>query len=112
MRLAAALAAAVALALAGPPPAAAQAAADPTRGRLLYDTHCKACHSTQMHWRDQRAATDWPSLLAQVRQWQARGRLDWSDADIEAVAGHLNDTIYRWPRPERRAAWTPGAGRP
>ena len=53
-----------AAALAGP--AAAQ-----NRGELLYTTHCIACHSTQMHWRDQKLVTDWPSLKAQVRRWQA-----------------------------------------
>lgn len=37
-------------------------AADAVRGELLYNTHCVACHSTKMHWRDQRLATDWKSL--------------------------------------------------
>ena len=73
------------------------------RGQLLYETHCITCHNTKMHWRDQRLVTDWPGLLAQVRRWQATAHLDWSDADIEAVAQHLNDRIYRLPRPERRA---------
>lgn len=83
-----------ALALAG-----SAAAQSPTRGQLLYETHCIACHTTQMHWRDQRLATDWPTLLAQVRRWQGEARLSWTEADIEAVARHLNDTIYRHPRP-------------
>lgn len=94
----------LALALAAPLLAGAQPATpDPTRGRLLYETHCVACHSTQMHWRDRRAATDWPSLVAQVERWQARAQLNWPAADVEAVAAHLNTTIYRFARPERRA---------
>jgi mono/diheme cytochrome c family protein len=72
---------------------------EPTRGALLYETHCVACHDSQRHWRDQRLARDWPSLLAQVREWQARAILHWSNADIVEVARHLNDTIYRFPRP-------------
>jgi hypothetical protein len=72
---------------------------EPTRGALLYETHCVACHDSQRHWRDQRLARDWPGLLAQVREWQARASLYWSDADIVEVARHLNDTIYRFPRP-------------
>ena len=65
----------------------AQAPATPTqppasRGQLLYATHCIACHTTQMHWRDQRVVSDWAGLLAQVRAWQARAQLQWSDADI------------------------------
>jgi len=86
-----------------PPPA--------TRGQLLYDTHCIACHTTQMHWRDKHIVTDWAGLLAQVRRWQAAAKLDWSDEDIEAVARHLNDSIYRLPMPERRAQQQPAPAR-
>lgn len=78
-------------------PAAAQAA-EPSRGQLLYGTHCVECHNTQVHWRDQKLATDWASLKAQVRRWQARALLDWSEADIVAVTRHLNASIYRYPQ--------------
>lgn len=69
----------------------------PTRGELLYTTHCIACHDTQMHWRERRLATDWASLRAQVRRWQGAAHLGWSDDDILEVARHLNDRIYRFP---------------
>jgi mono/diheme cytochrome c family protein len=68
-----------------------------SRGELLYETHCIACHSSQMHWRDQRVATDWRSLQREVRRWQQAAALAWTDADIRAVTGFLNDTIYRYP---------------
>ena len=68
----------------------------PTRGKLLYDTHCIACHNSQIHWLDNKAATDWESLKVQVRRWQERAHLQWSEADIVEVARHLNDTIYRY----------------
>lgn len=84
-------------------PAAQAQSAEPSRGRLLYETHCIACHNSQMHWRDQRLARDWPGLVAQVRGWQARAELGWSDGDITEVARHLNDTIYRFQRPLARA---------
>ena len=76
--------------------AAAQTAPGPSRGQLLYGTHCVECHNTQVHWRDGKLATDWISLKAQVRRWQARALLGWSDADIVAVTRHLNDSIYRY----------------
>lgn len=79
------------------------ATADDGRGKLLYETHCIACHTTQMHWRAKRQASDWGSLLAQVTRWQAEARLGWTPADIEAVAHHLNETIYHHPRPQQRA---------
>ncbi len=72
------------------------APASPTRGELLYTTHCIACHSTQMHWRDKRLATDWPSLQAQVRRWQREAKLGWTEDDILEVTRHLNDRIYRY----------------
>jgi hypothetical protein len=83
--------------------ALAQAPALPaSRGALLYDTHCIACHNSQMHWRDRRLVTDWDSLTAQVRHWQEIGRLGWSESDVVEVARHLNETIYRLPQASRR----------
>lgn len=67
-----------------------------SRGELLYTTHCVACHTTQMHWREHRAASDWPRLQAQVRRWQGAASLAWSDSDILDVARYLNDTIYKY----------------
>lgn len=69
----------------------------PTRGELLYGTHCIACHREQMHWRDKRVAVDWPSLKVQVALWQGRALLGWSDEDVTEVARFLNDTIYHYP---------------
>ena len=84
--------------------AAAQAqvppAPEPSRGALLYTTHCLECHTQQMHWRTLRQARDWDTLKAQVRRWQASANLRWSEADITAVATHLNDTIYQFPVPQ------------
>jgi mono/diheme cytochrome c family protein len=79
---------------------AAQAQA-PSRGELLYTTHCVACHTTQMHWRENKLATDWDTLKAQVRRWQGVARLAWTEADVDEVARYLNDTIYRYPEPAR-----------
>lgn len=75
---------------------------EPTRGRLLYETHCIACHTTQMHWRDNSVVSDWAGLEAQVRRWQERAKLQWSEADVLEVARHLNATIYRLPQPAGR----------
>jgi mono/diheme cytochrome c family protein len=81
----------------------AQAVPPPTRGQLLYSTHCIECHSTQMHWRSNKQARDWESLKAQVRRWQATANLAWTEADISDVARHLNETIYQFPLPQERA---------
>jgi mono/diheme cytochrome c family protein len=78
----------------------AQAQAPPPggtpRGELLYATHCVACHTTQMHWRERKLATDWTSLKAQVRRWQANAGLGWSEGDVVEVARYLNALYYRF----------------
>jgi len=80
----------------------------PTRGELLYTTHCIACHNSQMHWRDQRLATDWASLLGQVQAWQVRENLAWSGDDVLEVTRHLNESIYRFAAPPAPARSAPG----
>ena len=97
------------LAVAGPL-VHAQAVPAPGRGQLLYETHCISCHSTQMHWRNEKRAKDWASLVVQVRRWQGTAGLQWSDADINAVARHLNETIYRYPREQRVSGLGESAG--
>ena len=90
----------------------AQGTPAPSRGQLLYTTHCIACHTTQMHWRDERRAVDWETLKGQVRRWQGNAGLQWADADIVEVARHLNDTIYHYPQTaDRVSAASPRAVR-
>lgn len=81
----------------------AGARADAARGALLYDNHCIACHSTQMHWRDQRLANDWASLRALVQRWQGAAQLNWSDEELDDVTRHLNERFYRFEEPGRRS---------
>ena len=89
------------IAMAMPVVAAAftQAALAQSRGELLYTTHCIACHTTQMHWRDNRRATDWNGLAAQVRRWQGTALLNWSEPDVLDVTGYLSERFYRFPQP-------------
>jgi CxxC motif-containing protein (DUF1111 family) len=84
-------------ALALPAPLNAQQPRSESRGQLLYAVHCIACHSTQIHWRNERKATDWISLTAQVRRWQGNSGLQWTEEDVVEVALFLNETIYRFP---------------
>ena len=90
----------------------AQSVPAETRGQLLYTTHCISCHTTQMHWRNERQAYDWDSLKVQVRRWQGNASLQWSDGDIAEVARHLNDTIYNYPQTADRVSKAgPGGSR-
>lgn len=76
------------------------AAASPSRGELLYTTHCIACHTTRVHWRDRRMVIDYPGLVAQVARWQANTGLGWSSEEILDVARYLDATVYRLPDAE------------
>ena len=66
------------------------------RGELLYSEHCNACHTSKIHWRENKLATDWPSLKAQVRLWQANAGLGWSEEEISDVALYLNAVYYHF----------------
>lgn len=81
-----------------------QGATAESRGQLLYNTHCISCHTSQMHWRDGRLASDWDTLKGQVRRWQGVAGLQWGDADIAEVTRHLNDTIYKFPQTADRVS--------
>lgn len=70
-----------------------------SRGELLYARHCLACHTSQVYWRANRQASDWPSLKAEVQRWQASDRLDWSEEDILGVTHYLNERFYHFTAP-------------
>jgi hypothetical protein len=72
---------------------------DPSRGELLYTTHCIACHTDQVHWRDKALVTDWTSLQLQVWRWQANAKLAWNNGDVADVARYLNTLFYHFPGP-------------
>lgn len=67
-----------------------------SRGELLYTTHCIACHTTEMHWRDKHTVHDRASLQTEVRRWQDTAALGWSESDIVDVSRYLNESIYRF----------------
>lgn len=73
---------------------------DAGRGELLYSTYCIACHDAQVHWRDKKLATNWSSLMSEVRHWEGFARLQWSDDDEHAVARYLNTTYYHYVAPK------------
>ena len=74
---------------------------EPTRGELLYETHCLACHNTEVHWRDKEIAKDWKSLRAEVMRWQKFSSLAWTDKDIDAVTQYVNALCYHYRVPDR-----------
>lgn len=72
-----------------------------TRGELLYSTHCNACHTAKIHWRDKKLAADMDGLKIQVRRWQGNIGLDWTEEEITDVVRYLNAVYYRFPEDEK-----------
>lgn len=81
-------------ALYGRPSLAQSQSQSQSRGELLYNTNCVACHNEKMHWRGRKLVYDWDSLEEQVRRWQQASSLGWRDEDIMEVARYLNGRFY------------------
>ena len=79
-----------------------------TRGALLYSVHCNACHTSKIHWREKRLAKDLGSLKSQVRLWQGRIGLGWTEDEIADVVRYLNAAYYGFPDPSPESAWESG----
>ena len=67
-----------------------------TRGELLYSLHCKSCHTSKIHWRKEKLATNWSTLKAQVVRWQSNIGLGWGEDEITDVTRYLNTTHYHF----------------
>ena len=74
-------------------------AADAARGRQLFETHCIACHSTELYKRPQPKVKDWPQLAQEVRHWQAQTGQRWAQSEVDDVAAYLNERFYHFPHP-------------
>jgi mono/diheme cytochrome c family protein len=79
-------------------------AADWARGRALYQTACDACHTANVHWRDNHKVDSWASLVGEVARWQKNAGQRWGQAEIVDVAGYLNDRFYHLPCPSGECA--------
>ena len=73
--------------------------ADLDRGRMLHETHCRACHDSVAYKRDKKIAATYEDVRAQVVRWQTNTSLRWSDEDIDSVAAYLAKTYYKIPCP-------------
>jgi hypothetical protein len=67
-----------------------------SRGELLYAKNCNVCHTSKVHWRDQKQVKNWDGILVQVRRWQSTLGLNWSEEKILDVANYLNENFYKF----------------
>lgn len=75
----------------------AAGAQDPERGRLVYQTHCGACHSERTH--DERlrpAVKDLAELRDMVARWAPHSKRTYTLDELEDIVQYLNESHYRF----------------
>jgi mono/diheme cytochrome c family protein len=83
--------------------AATASARDASRGALLYDTHCIACHREGLHDRKNSKVSTYADLRFQVERWTAQLGRRFTEADREDLIEYLDATHYRLgQRPPKR----------
>lgn len=66
------------------------------RGEALYQNHCKVCHETMLHDRDDRRARTIEDIRKWTRTWSFHTELDWSESEVNDVADYLNRRFYKF----------------
>ena len=74
-------------------------AADPVRGKTLYETRCIVCHNTSVHQSTSRKATSFAGVRAQVARWSGQLGTSWDPGDVDDITVYLNDLYYKLPCP-------------
>jgi len=73
-------------------------AADPQRGKLLYETHCGICHYEKLHERKTTAIASTAALKLEVVKWAGQTGRRFTPEEIDDVAEYLNQSHYRLAR--------------
>lgn len=78
-------------------PAARAQDADAERGRVLYETHCTACHYGRIHdGRVRPTVRDLSDLRDMVWQWAPHTRRQYTPDELEGIVQYLNGSHYRF----------------
>lgn len=64
------------------------------RGQLLYENHCKVCHTPDIHKRGQSKVETREDIMKFVIKFQNHLKLGWEMKDAEQVADYLNSKYY------------------
>jgi hypothetical protein len=69
------------------------------RGRLLYENHCVACHTSRVHRRSTPVPITRSELRLIVSAWAKSEQLGWTEGEVADVVEFLDSSYYRSPRP-------------
>lgn len=86
-------------------------AADPARGRALYETACIGCHGRSVHARSQKGVHDCDELRATVARFANMQGQNWDADDLDDVAAWLNLRYYGFPITDERCRLGPATER-
>lgn len=67
-----------------------------TRGELLYENHCRVCHESNVHIRNNRRAKSKSDIEYWVTRWSTHLALNWKKQDVIDVVNHLNSAYYKF----------------
>lgn len=70
-------------------------AADPQQGKLLYETHCGACHYEKLHTRKATKIASYAALKTEVSKWAAETGRVFTPAELDDIVEYLNQSHYR-----------------
>jgi hypothetical protein len=74
-------------------------AADPGRGKALYETRCNACHNSSVHQSTSRRASSFEEIRRQVARWGSQLGTSWDSGDVDDISVYLNNRYYKLPCP-------------
>jgi len=76
---------------------------NPTKGQILHDNQCLACHGAmtqgqpeRIYTRKERRVKDFNGLANQVQRCEQQLGLGWFDSEIQDVTAYLNKTYYQF----------------
>jgi hypothetical protein len=68
---------------------------DRVRGQMLYENHCRFCHTPKVHERRNKPPLARAELRSIVNDWQRQEGLSWAAQDTEDVVEYLAVTRYQ-----------------
>ena len=69
-------------------------AQDLQRGKLLYETHCAACHTERLHGREKSSVKSMADLRDTVARWAKQAKRSFTPDELEDLVQYLNRSHY------------------
>ena len=66
-----------------------------SRGQLLYEDHCQACHTSVVHVRESHKVRTLKDLEYWVTHWSDELKLPWGADEVRDVVDYLNVRYYK-----------------